>query len=97
MYIPVPTHPILWSFFLTRKYKDTTVVYWKKVGAQDVDMTGMLTYKKEWKIIADPYAFLNAIRLIVFLITEKLVKFYQMYFVSSKCDSENSNTIHFIR
>ena len=36
----------------------------------------------------DLYAFSNAIRFIVFLNTGKLIKFYQMYFVSSKYDSE---------
>ena len=38
-------------------------------------MAGMLTNKKELIIIEDPYAFLNAIRLIVSLITGKWVNF----------------------
>ena len=46
-------------------------LYQKKVGAWDVDSAGMLAYKKDWKIIDDSYAFLNAICLIVFLITGK--------------------------
>ena len=41
----------------------------------DVDSAGMLAYKKDWKIIDDSYAFLNAIRLIVFLITGKWVNY----------------------
>ena len=40
--------------------------------------------KQRLKIIDDSYAFSNAIRLIVFLITGKFVKFYQNVFSSSK-------------
>ena len=36
----------------------------------------MLANKKEWKNICDSYAFSNAIRLIVLLITEKWIYFY---------------------
>ena len=39
-----------------------------------------LTKAASWKIIDDSYAFSNAIRLIVFLITGKLIKFYQHVF-----------------
>ena len=39
-----------------------------------------VAYNKGWKIIDDSYAFSNAIRLIVFLITGKLVKFYKNVF-----------------
>ena len=39
-----------------------------------------MAYNKGWKIIHDSYAFSNAIRLIVFLITGKLVKFDQHVF-----------------
>ena len=52
----------------------------KKVGALHGDSAGTLAYKKDWKIIDDSYAFSNAIRLIVFLITGKLVKFNQNAF-----------------
>ena len=52
----------------------------KKVGAKDGDSAGTLAYNKGWKIIDDSYAFSNAIRLIVFLITGKLLKFYQNVF-----------------
>ena len=56
----------------------------------------MLAYKKGWKIIDDSYAFSNAIRLIVFLVTWKLVKFNKTFFVSSKYDPEEGYTTNSI-
>ena len=50
------------------------------MGAQDGDSAETLAYKKGWKIIDGSYAFSNGIRLIVFLNTGKLVKFYQNVF-----------------
>ena len=50
------------------------------MGAKDGDSAGTLAYKTGWKIIYDSCAFSNAIRLIVFLITGKLVNFYQNVF-----------------
>ena len=52
----------------------------EKVGAQDVDSTEMLAIKKDRKIV-DSNTFSNVIRLIVFLITEKLVNFTSVHFV----------------
>ena len=48
----------------------------------------MLAYKKDWKIIDASYAFFNAIRLKVFLITGKWVNFNFIAFVSSVYGSE---------
>lgn len=56
----------------------------EKVGAQDVDSAEMLAIKKDRKIIVDSNTFSNVIRLMVFLITEKLVNFTSVHFVSAK-------------
>ena len=61
--------------------------------AEDGDSVGTFAYKKGYKITNDSYAFSNAIRLIVFLNTGKLVKLYQMYFVSSKGQYDPFHTI----
>ena len=64
----------------------------EKVGAQDVDSAEMLAIKKDRKIIVDSNTFSNVIRLVVFLITEKLVNFTSVHFVSAKYYSEHGNT-----
>ena len=64
----------------------------EKVGAQDVDSAEMLAIKKDRKIIVDSNTFSNVIRLVVFLITEKLVNFTSVHFVSAKYYSEYGNT-----
>ena len=48
----------------------------------------MLAYKEDWNIIDDLYTFLNAICIIVFMITGKGINPNLIYFVSSEYDPE---------
>ena len=60
------------------------------MGVQDGDSAKTLAFKTGRKIIDDLCVFSSAIRLIVFLNTEKLVKVFQnvFQFVSSKYNSK---------